>query len=192
MEGFVGYHQLMPFEFRVNDKVHPESAFWIAPLMHPHYEARYFESGISYAYVTNWHVTAGVNKNELTRKSSISDMRLILTFAQAIFDVYELHARQLNQLLPGDLPRGSGPTPVDARVNLESQLRVMLERDHDKVTNEINDLIAIAKQKDGKAKLLEQAAAIRKRMEALPVSSSSNAQPVVPPAATPSVSSSPR
>lgn len=169
LDGIVGYHQLMPVEFRVDDKVDAEKAFVVQPLLYPSYELLMsVRGGFCYAHISKWHVVAGVNKNKMSRKSSFRNLTAMLLYAQAIFDIYEIHARELDRLPTGDLPSGSGPTPDAAQRELEGQLQVFIEKKHDVIQSEVDALAKQVGQGRNLNKLPKMAAAIKKRLNDLP------------------------
>lgn len=197
-ENFVPYHELKPEEFPINNKVHKDSGLWMEPGLRPSYQFYYHGGGLVYAYISNWHIVSGLYKKEMSRKSWLRDIKAELPYAQAVFDTYELHARELDQLKPGDLPSGSGPDMAAAQRDLEGRLRVFLESKHDEIQREIDALARKTENGRNRTKVHELAAAIRKRLDALPTPASPpmapvlSATPAAAATAAPSASPSPK
>jgi hypothetical protein len=167
-KGFVPYHQLTVGDFPINDRNHPNSGFWIKPFIHPRYQFYLHAGGLYYAYVSEWTIFSGLDKNETSRKSSFHDMKTALPFAQAFLDLNELYARQLAVLQSGDLPRGSGPTPEAAKRDLQGHMHVFLDQKFEQLQAEGSAFAKATDRGQNKKKVRELAAAIRKRLEALP------------------------
>jgi hypothetical protein len=196
-ENFVLYHQLKPEEFPINDKVHKDSGFWMEPGLRPSYQFYYHGGGLVYAYISNWQIISGVDMKEMSRKSGLRDIKAELPYAQAVLDIYEVHARELNQLKTGDLPSGSGPDVAAAQRDLEGKLRVFLESKHDEIQREMDELARKTDKGRNRAKVRELALAIKKRLDALPVATlvsppTLSATPPATATAVPSVSASPK
>jgi hypothetical protein len=107
-KNFVPYHQLTTADFPIDDNVHKENSFWVAPFLHYYYHtlAKPTSGGFVYAYVTDWTIFSGLNKNDTSRRSKAGNMKEGLPYAQAVLDLNEICARQLAALAPGDLPGG--------------------------------------------------------------------------------------
>jgi hypothetical protein len=187
-KGFVPYHQLTVEDFKIDDQAHPESGYWVRPFMHPHW--LYFVKRYGdwfYAYVDQWIVFSGLDKNETSRKSKFREMKRSLPFAQAYLDLYEIHSRQLGALKTGELPQGRGATPEEAKVVLQKNLDVFLKEKYQPLLSETEAFVKATNHGANQKKVLELAKEIRKRLDAIPL-------PIVPPnestpSATPASSS---
>lgn len=196
--GLVPYHQLTVDDFAVNDKAHPGNPFWVKPFVNWRSKFNLHAGGLFYAYVSEWKVFHGLDKNRTSRKSSFHDMKEQLPFAQALLDINELHARELASLMPGDLPRGSGQTAEAAQRDLEGQLKVFCAKKYDEIQAESDAFVKETNGGQNKKKVRELAAAITKRLDAIPVTNpflpAASSAPVTSPVptATPPASASPR
>jgi hypothetical protein len=186
-KGFVPYQQLTVGDFPINDRNHPKNAFWIKPFIHPRYQFYLHAGGLYYAYVSEWTIFSGLDKNETSRQSSFQDMKTQLPFAQAFLDLNELYARQLAALQPGELPRGSGATADAAKRDLEGRMHVFLDQKFEQLQAESAAFVKTTDRGQNKKKVRELATAIRKRLEALPRSTPtpSSASPLATATATP-------
>jgi hypothetical protein len=167
-KGFVPYHQLTVGDFPINDRSHPNSTFWIKPFIHPRYQFYLHAGALYYAYISEWTVFSGLDKNETSRKSLARDMKAELPFAQAFLDLNELYARQLGVLQPGELPRGTGPTAEAAQRDLEGHMHVFLDQKYEQMQAEGAAFVKATDRGQNKKKVRELAAVVRKRLEALP------------------------
>jgi hypothetical protein len=167
-KGFVPYHQLAIEDFPINDKAHPEATFWIKPFIIPRYYC-YLKPGVGmvYAYVAEWVVFSGLDKNESTRKSRFHDMKNQLPFAQALLDINEVSARELAALKSGDLPRGSGPSFEAAKRDLEGQMNVFLNQKYEKMNAGREAFLKATDHGQNKKKVQELGAGLAKRLEAM-------------------------
>ena len=186
-KGLVPYHQLTVDDFKIDDKAHAEASFWIKPFVHPHYRyVRTWKDGWHYAYMAEWTVFSGFDKNESSRKSKFKEMKRSLPFAQAYLDLNEIYARQLAALLPGELPSGRGATQEEARVALEKNLDAFLKQKYQLLQAEGDAFLKGTNRGASEKKVLELGKAIRKRLDAIPVptKSPSNSQPATPAASS--------
>jgi hypothetical protein len=166
-KGLVPYHQLTVDDFQVNDNAASES-FWIKPFIRPRYQFSTHVGGLFYAYVSNWMVSSGLDKNQSWRKGSLEEMKNALPYAQAILDLTEVCARQLTALKTGELPRGSGPTADAAMLDLTGKMNVFLNQKYEKLQIERDEFAKATNHGQNKKKVRELAAAIRKRLDAIP------------------------
>jgi hypothetical protein len=168
-KGFVPYHQLTVEDFRIDDQAHPQSGFWVKPFMHPHWKYIFRRNGDWwYAYVDPWIVFSGFDKNESSRKSKFREMQRSLPYAQAYLDLYEIHARQLAALKPGELPSGRGATQQDAGAALHQNLEAFLKEKYQPLQSETEEFVKATKAGANEKKVRELAQAIRKRLDAVP------------------------
>lgn len=190
-KGFVPHHQLAVEDFRIDDQAHPESSFWVRPFMHPHWKYIFRRNGDWwYAYVDPWIVFSGFDKNESSRKSKFKEMKRSLPFAQAYLDLYEIHARQLAALKPGELPSGRGATPQDAGAVLHKNLDAFLKEKYQPLLAETEAFLKATNRGANEKKVRELAKTIRKRLEAIPFppKSPNDTTPTPQPSATPASS----
>jgi hypothetical protein len=188
-KGFVPHKQLTVEDFKIDDQSHPEASFWVKPFVHPHYHyVTTWKDGWHYAYMAQWQVFSGFDKNESSRKSRFKEMKRSLPFAQAVLDLNEIHARQLAALLPGELPSGRGATRDEARVALEQNLDALLKQKYQQLQAEGDVFVKGTNRGADQKKVLELGKAIRKRLDAIPAPTKSppNSQPATP-AASPSL-----
>jgi hypothetical protein len=114
-KGLLPYHQLTFEDFRTDDQVPSKAAFRVKGFIDPHYRlfVKAGHGGFIYAYIDEWLVFSGFDRNESWRKSSFGDMKAELPYAQAFIDITEIHGRQLAAIKTGELPAGRG-TSTDA------------------------------------------------------------------------------
>jgi hypothetical protein len=190
-KGFVPYRQLTVDDFPINDRAHPDAGFWVKGFIDPHY---YFylkpaHGGFVYAYVSEWIVFSGFDKNESSRKSSFHDMKAELPYAQAVIDIHELKARELAALKTGDLPSGRGESFGAAQADLKGKMKVFCEEKYEQVQAECDGFAKATGKGQDKKKVRELAAEIRKRLDAIPVvNAPGNTRPAPATASTPSTS----
>jgi hypothetical protein len=191
-KGFVPYRQLTVDDFPINDRAHPDAGFGVKGFIDPHY---YFYlkpayGGFVYAYVSEWIVFSGFDKNESSRKSSFHDMKAELPYAQALIDIHELNARELAALKTGDLPSGRGASFGAAQADLKGKMKVFCEKNYERVQAECDAFAKATDKGQNKKKVRELAAEIRKRLDAIPVvNAPGNMLPAPATASTPSTSS---
>jgi hypothetical protein len=168
-KGFVPYRQLTVEDFKMDDQTPPESSFWVKPFIHPHWRyVRSWKDGWHYAYIFEWLVFSGLDKNESSRKSKFKQMKRSLPFAQALLDLNEIHSRPLAALLPGELPSGRGATQEEARVTLEKNLDAFLKQKFEPLRTETEAFAKATNRGANEKKVLELGKAIRKRLDAIP------------------------
>lgn len=191
--GFVPYHQLTVEDFAINDKAHPGDPFWVRPFVSWNSKFSLHAGGLVYAYVSEWKVFSGLNKNATSRKSAFHDMKEQLPFAQGLLDINELHARELAACKTGELPRGSGQTVEAAERDLEGQLKVFCAKKYKQIQAESDAFVKATNGGQNKKKVRELAAAIKKRLDAAQVvSPSPTASPAPAATAVPAASPSPK
>jgi len=173
-KGFVPYHQLTVDDFQINDQIHPGTGFWVKTFVHPYskFQFRFSRSGI-YAYIGEWTVFSGLDKNESSRKSWYRDFRTDLPYAQALLDINEIHARHLAALSTGELPRGEGTSMEATRANLQNKMKLFCEREYELIQAEIDEFTEATNRGSNKKKVREMAAEIKKRLAAVPLQSPS-------------------
>ena len=169
-KGYLPYHQLTAEDFPINDEAHPKNAFWLQPFAHQfcHYALKPSSNGFVYAYVTDWIVFSGFDKNLSSRNSKFREMKTFLPYMQAIFDIGELHARKYAALKPGELPSGQGETFEKARAQLDDRLRAMSQTKAWDSQKEIDEFEKATNKGQNQKKVRELAAEIKKRLAELP------------------------
>ncbi len=168
-KGFVPHHQLTVDDFRIDDKTHPEGSYWVKPFIHPywHYILR-ANDGWYYAYVDQWIIFSGFDKNDSTRKSKFREMQKSLPHAQAYLDLNEIYGRQLAALKPGELPSGRGATQREAATALKQSLQAFLKEKYRPLDAEEQEFQKATNHGTNTKKVLELAHAIRKRLDTIP------------------------
>src|SRR5687768_16288728 len=69
-QGLVPHHQLTVEDFKIDDQAHAEGSYWVQPFVHPHWQYLLkWKDGWHYAYIVDWLVFSGLDKNESSRKS---------------------------------------------------------------------------------------------------------------------------
>ncbi len=168
-KGIVPYHQLTLDDFPINDKAHPEYGFYIRPAILPQYHFIIKpHHGFAYAAVNEWMVFSGLDKNETSRKSRFKTMKAALSYAQAILDLNEIHARQIAALKPGELPEVRGNSYEQARTQMTVRLKEFLAAKYKECEAEMEAFMKATDHSANTKKVKELAAAIKKRLEATP------------------------
>jgi hypothetical protein len=168
-KGIVPYHQLTVEDFPINNKAHPEADFYILTATAPQYHFILKPyNGFVFAAIDQWMVFSGLDKNGTSRKSRFKSMKEALPYAQAIFDINEIHARQIAALKPGELPGARGNTSDEARAQLVVKLKEFLEAKYKESHAEAEVFMKATRYNANKKKVRELAAEIRKRLEATP------------------------
>jgi hypothetical protein len=174
-KNYLPYHQLKPEDFPIDDKAHPEMAYWVAPFVHYyfHFWATTTRGGMVYANVTDWTVFSGFDKNLSSRSSKLlpADMKSSLPYIQAMLDVSELHARKLAALKAGDLPSGQGTTVEEARAQLKDKIAALVQVRAWEAQKETDALAKATDNGRNKNKVRECATAIKKRLAEIPPAS---------------------
>jgi hypothetical protein len=185
-KGMAPYHQLTVDDFPINNKVRPKHNFYIrtaiAPQFHfilkPH-------GGFVYAAIDEWMVFSGLDKIETSRKSRFKTIKAELPYAQAIFDISEIHARRIGALKTGELPSARGNTAEEARTRLTAKLKEFLAAKYKEGDAETEAFMKATDYGANKKKVRELAAGIRKRLEATPDTTVPFTAPTVAPGSTP-------
>ena len=169
-KGYLPYHQLTAEDFPINDEAHPKIAFWLQPFAHQfwHYALKPSSNGFVYAYVTDWVVFSGFDKNLSARNSKFREMKTFLPYIQALLDISELHARKYAALKPGELPSGQGETFEKARAQLDDRLRAIFQTKAWDAQKEIDEFEKTTNKGQNQKKVRELAAEIKKRLAELP------------------------
>jgi hypothetical protein len=157
-KGYLPYHQLTADDFPINNNAHPEAGYWIQPFVHPYYHyltRTASRGGYVYAYVMDWTVFSGFDRNLSSRKSKLRNISAELPYAQAILDINEIFARRLAALKPGELPSGEGKTGAEAREKLENRINQFLQNQGLEVRKEIDALATATNEGQNKKKIRE-------------------------------------
>ncbi|HEY6207021.1 MAG TPA: hypothetical protein VIW21_12730 [Chthoniobacterales bacterium] len=170
-KGLLPYHQLKVEDFRVADQT--DAAFRVKGFIDPHYRLflKAGHGGFVYAYIDQWVVFSGFDRNESWRKSSFRDMKVELPYAQTFIDITEIYGRQLAAIQTGQLPFGRGASPDAAQADLAFKVRVMCAETYGRVEAECNAFAKATEFGRDKKKVRELSAAVRKRLEAWPTPS---------------------
>jgi hypothetical protein len=176
-KGFLPYHQLTVDDFRVDDSAHPQAVYWIQPFVRYYYHLTMKTAfgGTVFAYVMDWTVFSGLDRNGSSRKSKFHRMKAELGYAQAILDINEIYARRLAALQPGELPRGTGKSFAEASRDLSQRLNELYLVQMFGAKKEMEDLQTATDYGRDKTKLRELTAAITKRLRSLPAPPSPSA-----------------
>jgi hypothetical protein len=184
------YHQLTTSDFPVKEQADPKFGFWVKPFLQYYY--RYLEkraaSGYVYAYVMDWTIFSGFDKNESSRSHKMTDMKAHLPYAQALLDINEIYARELAALQPGELPAGQGVSLEQARSQLNDRLTVFCQARLEQAKGEANAFIEATHQGQDMKKARQLGAQLKKRLEALPSKNppTANEETISPPVPSPS------
>lgn len=191
-KGLVPYHQVTVDDFRIDDKTSTDSAYSIKPFIDPRYHYLLMRNGDwYYAYLDQWIIFSGLDKNQSWRKSKFREMQRSLPHAQAYLDLNEICARQLAALKPGELPSGRGATPPEAAAALQQNIELFLKEKYKPLQTEADEFQKATNHGANTKKVIELGKAIRKRLDALPAPTGPGYE--LPAAtATPSASSTPK
>jgi len=175
---FVPYHQLTTADFPINDKAHPETSFWLSTFLHYYHQSltKSNPGGVVYAYVTDWTIFSGLNKNETSRRSKAGSLKEDLPYTQALLDLNEIRARQTAALAPGEFPGGKGDSFAAAQADLDAQVKAFCQERFRAFDVERDALVKETRQGENKKKVRELAATIRKRLDATLVNEKRNAE----------------
>ena len=185
--GYLPYHQLTADDFPAKDGLNSDFAYWVQPFVHYYYNCigKTAHGGMVYAYVKDWTVFSGFNKNLSGRKSKFHGMKDELPYAQALLDLNELYARRLGALQPGEIPSGSGTTWPAAHSQLENRIETMCQMQMREMRKEAETLAKATNNGQNKKRVRELSAAIKKRLAQIaPVSTPSptaSPNPATPP-----------
>ena len=174
--GYIPYHQLTVDDFPVKDGFSADVAYSVQTFLHYYYGSigKMAHGGMVYAYVKDWTVFSGFNKNLSGRKSKFRGMKDELPYAQALLDINELYARRLGALQPGEFPSGSGVTWAAAQSQLENRIETMCQVQLREARKEAESLTQATNHGQNKKRLRELSAAIKKRLaQVAPVSTPS-------------------
>ena len=169
-KNFAPYHQLTTADFPIDDKVHKETSFWLATFLHYYYHtlSKSTSGGFVYTYVTDWTILSGLDKNDTSRRSKAGDIKDELPYAQALLDLNEICARQLAAITPGDLPAGKGESYAAAEADLAVRVKAFCQERSKPFELEKDAFANQTKNGANRKKVRELAAAIRKRLDAVP------------------------
>lgn len=187
-KGLVPHHQLTVEDFKIDDQAHPEGGYWVQPFVHPHWQYLLkWKDGWHYAYIVDWLVFSGLDKNGSSRKSKFREMKRALPFAQAYLDISEIHARQLAAVKPGEFPSARAATPQEARSMLQQNMDAFLKEKYKPMLAELEEFVKATDHGRKEKKVRELAKAIRMRLDAIPppAKSPDASPPAITPVSTP-------
>jgi hypothetical protein len=184
-KGCVPYHQLTVEDFRIDDTAKPASGFWVKPCLHPFWHFVFTRRDWYYAYVDEWVIFSGFDKNESSRKSKFGEMKKWLPYAQAYVDLNEIQARQLAALKPGELPSGRGATPEEAAAALKQNMDAFLKEKYKQLEAEAAEFQKATNGGSNTKKVRELGNALRKRLEAIPAPTGPPSDSAPMPSSTP-------
>jgi hypothetical protein len=189
-KNLVPYHQLTVEDFQVDDHKHPESDYTVKTFIDPqyHYLEHLSDNGIVRVYVADWTIFSGLDKNDTVRKSSVRDMKQRLPYAQALFDLGEIRARELAALTPAQLPSAQGDTAESARANLDAKVKALCAEKFGQARAGMTAFEKATRKGNDRNKVRQLAGEIRKRLDALPPVQTPTPGPSSSPAAAPSAS----
>lgn len=192
-KNFVPYHQLTAADFPINDNVHPDTSFWVSPFLHYYYHVleKSTRGGVVYAYVTEWTIFSGLDKNETSRRSGARNLKEDLPYAQALLDLNEIWARQMAAIAPGEFPGGRGDNFAAARDDLDTRVKAFCRERYKPFEIEREAFVKETKRGENKEKVRELSAAIRKRLDAIPLTSAASAAPTINTTPSPTSTSTP-
>ena len=187
MNGYLPYHQLRADDFPIKDNLSPEAAYWVQPFVHYYYNciSKMAQGGMIYAYVKDWTVFSGFNKNSSGRIRKFNTMKEELPYAQAILDINELYARRLAALQPGEFPSGSGTNWPAAVRQLENRVETVCAVQMSEMRKEAETLAKATNNGQNKKRLRELSAAIKKRLAQVEAATSPSPIPTPNPASPP-------
>jgi hypothetical protein len=102
-----------------------------------------------------------------------------LPYAQALLHLNEIYARQMLALTAGQLPGGKSDSFAAARADLGARVKAFCEERYKALKNEQEAFMKETNQGENKKKVSELAAAIRKRLDDIPVRATLSATPAL-------------
>jgi len=165
MNGYLPHHQLTADDFPVKDIGPPGMTCWIEPFVHYYYGSiARSQHGMIFAYIKDWTVFSGFNKNLSGRRNGFRTMKEDLPYLQALLDINELYARRLAALQPAEFPRGSGRTWAEAQRNLEEAIQKVCLIQTSEARREADRMATATNNGQNKKRVRELSAAIKKRL----------------------------
>jgi hypothetical protein len=166
MNGYLPYHQLTVDDFPLIDTLDAHATFSVQPFVHHYYNcmSKMAKGGMIYAYVKEWTVFSGFNKNLSGRRRQFRAMKDELPYAQAILDLNEIYARKMAALEPGEFPSGSGATWASAMRQLETGVETLCQRQLAETRREADTFVRATNNGQNKRRVRELSAAIKKRL----------------------------
>jgi hypothetical protein len=120
----IAYRRLTWGDFRVNDKAPGKSAQTQTFLSYQYTARSEGLPGAFNARVAEITFNCGFDRGKSWRRSTVSpNNRLLLEHEQGHLDITELKKRQLQLLLPEELPQAEGPNPKVALAELDRKMR---------------------------------------------------------------------
>lgn len=190
--GHLPYHQLTVEDFPSKASQKKEVGFIIRPFIAPEYEYYlFFNRGWVHAYVRQWHVFSGIDRNESYRDPRFHEMTDYLPYAQAILDLNELYARQLGVVPPDGFPESRAGNEEEATAGLKAKIEALCQQTDAALKRETDDFVKASKNGSYKAKTRRLAAKISERLKAQPEPTPFGAAATATPSQTPSPVASP-
>jgi hypothetical protein len=170
-KNFLPYHQLKTDDIPIDDQNHPKYGLFVKSFIQPsyHYIASQSPGGYFYVHIIDWRIYSGLNKNETSRKSTERDTKAVLMKAQMVLDLYEIYARQLAAMQPGELPSGEGPTFQQALAQLVGRVTTLVQTTLARAEKEGEQISDATNGGRDQKKVREYAAMIKKRLASIPV-----------------------
>ena len=167
-KGFIPHHQVTVEDFRVDDKTQANAGYSIKCFVHPFWHYVMTRRDFYYAYVDQWILFSGFDKNQSWRKSKFREMQQWLPHAQVFLDLNEICARQMAALKPGELPSGRGATPEEAAKALTDKMNAFIQERYKAADAEAEQFQKATNQGANRKKVRELGKEIRKRLDAIP------------------------
>ncbi|MEP7248482.1 MAG: hypothetical protein ABI787_01745 [Spartobacteria bacterium] len=187
-QGFVPYHQLTVDDFPVRN-AGKENEFFIKTFITPHYQYYlYFNRGWVHAYIKQWRVFSGFDRNDSYRERRFKEMKASLPYAQAILDLSEIHARELAAMPPEGFPESRSGSQEETVNGLAEKIKARSARVFAEAEREIDALAKATDQGRDLRKTRQLAAEISRRLQATPEPTPFG----LPPETAPSPSASPK
>src|SRR5438067_8759044 len=166
-KNFLPYHQITTADFPIDDSAHPETSFWLGTFLHYYYHSlgKSTLGGVIYAYVTDWTIFSGLDKNQTSRRSKAGNIKDDLPYAQAIL-----------------LPSGRGDSLAAAQADLDARVKTFYQERSKTFNTEKDAFVKETERGQNKKKVRELAAAIKKRLDATPATPAPSRSPTISPA----------
>jgi len=188
-QGHLPYHQLSVEDFSVRDSGKKQNAFFIKPFVDPRYEYYlFFNRGWVHAYIKQWQVFSGVDRNETFRDPRFHEMKAYLPYAQAILDLNELYARKLSVVPPEGFPESRAGTEREALAGLQEKINSLCQRVYAEAERETDAFVKATRNGEDKEKTRKLAAEISQRLKAMPAPTPFGASPAPAPSVSPASS----
>lgn len=180
------YHQLSVDDFPVRDSGKKQDAFFIKPFVGPRYEYYlFFNRSWVHAYIKQWQVFSGLDRNESFRDPRFHEMKACLPCAQAILDLNELYARKLSVVPPEGFPESRAGAEQEALAGLQEKINALCQRVYAEAGRETDAFVKATRNGDDKEKNAQAGGGNSRRLKAMPAPTPFGASPVPTPATSP-------